>query len=137
MLSLLGGSGERGEFCATSRVLTARSGIAGHLALLSQVPPTNQHYASTWSLPRRPVSSAPHKKLNQKAGRMNLRKLQATGLQSKGAHTSDNSVVRSKSDGSSFSGLFTRVEIGHMVIGSEGQVMRRSRGSGSALSQQL
>ena len=38
----------------------------------------------------------------------------------KGAHTSNGSPVRSSSEGSSFSGLFTRVEMGHIVIGSEG-----------------
>jgi hypothetical protein len=37
-------------------------------------------------------------------------------------------------DGSSFSG-FTRVEIGHIRIGSAGNGRRRSRGSGSSLSQ--
>ena len=36
----------------------------------------------------------------------------------KGAHTSKGSPTRSNNDGSSFSGLFTRVEIGHIVIGS-------------------
>ena len=40
--------------------------------------------------------------------------------QSKGADTSDNSVTRSSSEGSSFSGLFTRVEMGHIIIGSDG-----------------
>jgi hypothetical protein len=30
------------------------------------------------------------------------------------------SAARSNIEGSSFSGLFTRVEIGHMVIGSDG-----------------
>ena len=38
----------------------------------------------------------------------------------------------SKMDGSSFSGLFTFVEIGHIVMGSEGKGTSRSRGSGSA-----
>ena len=38
----------------------------------------------------------------------------------KGAHTSKGSPTRSNNDGSSFSGLFTRVEIGHIVIGSDG-----------------
>ena len=36
-----------------------------------------------------------------------------------GAHTLNGSPVRSKSDGSSFSGLFTRLEMGHIVIGFE------------------
>ena len=39
--------------------------------------------------------------------------------------------MRSRSEGSSFSGLFTRVEMGHIVIGSDGYMMRRSCGSGS------
>jgi len=38
----------------------------------------------------------------------------------RGAHTSNGSPVRSNNDGSSFSGLFTRVEMGHIVMGSEG-----------------
>jgi hypothetical protein len=38
----------------------------------------------------------------------------------RGAHTLNASPVRSSSEGSSFSGLFTLVEIGHIVIGSEG-----------------
>jgi hypothetical protein len=38
----------------------------------------------------------------------------------KGAQTSNASSVRSNSEGSSFSGLFTRVEMGHIVIGSDG-----------------
>ena len=37
-----------------------------------------------------------------------------------GAHTSNGSPVRSNSAGSSFSGLFTRVEMDHIVIGSDG-----------------
>jgi hypothetical protein len=37
---------------------------------------------------------------------------------------------------SSFSGLFTRVEISHMVIGSGGNGTSRSRGSGSTLASQ-
>jgi hypothetical protein len=40
----------------------------------------------------------------------------------KGAHTSNGSPVRLRSVGSSFSGLFTRVEMGHIVIGSDGYV---------------
>jgi hypothetical protein len=52
-----------------------------------------------------------------------------------GAHTLNGSPTRSSSLASSFSGLFTRVEIGHIVIGSDGYVMRRSCGSGSRLSQ--
>ena len=35
----------------------------------------------------------------------------------RGAHTSNGSPVRPSSEGSSFSGLFTRVEMGHIVIG--------------------
>jgi hypothetical protein len=37
------------------------------------------------------------------------------------------------SSGSSFAGEFTRVEIGHMVMGSAGYGTSRSRGSGSTL----
>jgi hypothetical protein len=48
-------------------------------------------------------------------------------FQSKGAHTSDNSAARSSTDGSSFSGLFTRLEMGHIVIGSDGKVIARVR----------
>ena len=36
------------------------------------------------------------------------------------AHMSNTSPVRSSGARSSFSGLFTRVEMGHIVIGSEG-----------------
>jgi hypothetical protein len=39
---------------------------------------------------------------------------------SSGAHTPDNPVMRSNSEGSSLSGELTRVEIGHIVIGSGG-----------------
>jgi hypothetical protein len=39
------------------------------------------------------------------------------------------SAARSRIDASSFSGLFTRVEIGHVVIGSAGNVKSRSCGS--------
>jgi len=38
-------------------------------------------------------------------------------------------------DGSSFSGLLTRVEIGHIRISSAGKGRIRSRASGSSLSQ--
>jgi len=38
-------------------------------------------------------------------------------------------------DASSFSGLFTRVEIGHIRISSAGHGRIRSRGSGTSLSQ--
>jgi hypothetical protein len=41
------------------------------------------------------------------------------------------SSTHSKIEASSFSGLFTLVEIGHMVIGSEGKGTTRSQGSGS------
>ena len=44
----------------------------------------------------------------------------AVPLDLRGAHTSDMSVVRSSSEGSSLSGEFTRVEMGHMVIGLDG-----------------
>ena len=44
---------------------------------------------------------------------------------------SSGSSTRSKIEASSFSGLFTRVEIGHIVMGSDGKGTRRSRGSGS------
>jgi hypothetical protein len=54
---------------------------------------------------------------------------------SRGACQSSRSGARSSTDGSSFCGLFTRVEIGHMVIGSEGQLMGRSCGSVLLLNQ--
>ena len=41
------------------------------------------------------------------------------------------SSTRSRIEGSSFSGLFTLVEIGHIFIGPEGKGTSRSRGSGS------
>ena len=41
----------------------------------------------------------------------------------RGAHTSNGSPVPSSSEGSSFSGLFTRLEMGHIVMGSDGQVI--------------
>jgi hypothetical protein len=41
---------------------------------------------------------------------------------------STGSSTGSRIDGSSFSGLFTRVEIGHIVMGSDGKGTRRSRG---------
>jgi hypothetical protein len=53
----------------------------------------------------------------------------------KGAHMLANPVIRSSSDASSFSGAFMRVEMGHIVIGSDGYVRRRSCGSGSRPSQ--
>ena len=40
-------------------------------------------------------------------------------------------VIGSMIEGSSFSGLFTRVEIGHMRIGSDGNGRIKSCGSGS------
>ena len=40
------------------------------------------------------------------------------------------SAARSKIDGSSFSGLFTRAEIGHIVIRSAGNGRSNSHGSG-------
>src|SRR5262245_4025113 len=43
-----------------------------------------------------------------------------SGRRHRGAQTSTGSSTRSSSEGSSFSGLFTRMEIGHMVIGSDG-----------------
>ena len=39
----------------------------------------------------------------------------------RGAHTSNGSPVRPISEGSSFSGLFTRVEMGHIVIGCDAE----------------
>jgi len=44
-------------------------------------------------------------------------------------------LTGSRIDGSSFSGLLTRVEIGHIRIGSAGNGRIKSRGSGSSLSQ--
>jgi hypothetical protein len=38
----------------------------------------------------------------------------------RGAHTSNGSPVRSNNEGSSFSGAFTRVEMGHIVIDADG-----------------
>ena len=49
-------------------------------------------------------------------------------------YAADN-LIGSTIDGSSFSGLFTRVEIGHIRIGSAGNGTIKSRGSGSSLSQ--
>jgi hypothetical protein len=46
-------------------------------------------------------------------------------------------VMGSMIEGSSFSGLFTRVEIGHIRIGSDGKGRIKSRGSGSSLSQRV
>src|SRR5665648_399002 len=43
-----------------------------------------------------------------------------------GAQTSNGSPVRSNNEGSSFSGLFTRVDMGHIVMGSDGWLMIRS-----------
>ena len=40
-------------------------------------------------------------------------------------------------EGSSFSGLLTRVEIGHIRVGSAGNGLIRSLGSGSSLSQRV
>jgi len=49
-------------------------------------------------------------------------------------HAADNSIG-STIDGSSFSGLLTRVEIGHIRIGLLGYGRSKSRGSGSPLIQ--
>jgi hypothetical protein len=43
-----------------------------------------------------------------------------SALHSREAQISKGSPVRSRGMGSLFSGLFTRVEMGHIVIGSEG-----------------
>jgi hypothetical protein len=43
-------------------------------------------------------------------------------------HAADN-LMGSMTEGSSFSGLLTRVEIGHMLIGSDGNGRIKSRGS--------
>ena len=43
------------------------------------------------------------------------------------------SSTRSKIEASSFSGLFTLVEIGHIVIGPAGYGTNKSRGSGSSV----
>src|SRR6516225_7567794 len=48
-------------------------------------------------------------------------------------YATDNSIG-SMIDGSSFSGLLTRVEIGHIRVGSAGNGCMRSSGSGSSLS---
>src|SRR5215467_8333583 len=47
------------------------------------------------------------------------------------------SWIGSTIEGSSFSGLLTRVEIGHIRIKSAGYGRMRSRGSGSSLSQRV
>lgn len=47
------------------------------------------------------------------------------------------SSIGSTIDGSSFSGLLTRVDIGHIRIRSAGNGRIRSRGSGSSLSQRV
>ena len=44
----------------------------------------------------------------------------SSGIVVSGLYQSLWSIVRSSSEGSSFSGAFTRMEIGHMVIGSDG-----------------
>jgi hypothetical protein len=46
--------------------------------------------------------------------------------------TVPSSTTASNIDASSFSGLFTRVDIAHILIGSEGKDRSRSRGSGSS-----
>jgi hypothetical protein len=46
-------------------------------------------------------------------------------------------AIGSTIEGSSFSGLLTRVEIGHIRIGSAGNGLIRSPGSGSSLSQRV
>jgi hypothetical protein len=46
-------------------------------------------------------------------------------------------LIGSTIEGSSFSGLLTRVEIGHIRIGSAGNGLIRSPGSGSSLSQRM
>jgi hypothetical protein len=53
---------------------------------------------------------------------------------SRALYAADNSIG-SRIEGSSFSGLLTRVEIGHIRIGSAGNGPIRSRGSYSSLSQ--
>ena len=58
--------------------------------------------------------------------------ISAEGLQCVAANS-----IGSTIDESSFSGLLTRVEIGHIRIGSAGNGRIRSRGSGSSLSQRL
>ena len=45
--------------------------------------------------------------------------------------------IGSTIEGSSFSGLLTRVQIGHIRIGSAGNGSTKSRGSGSSLSQRV
>ena len=56
---------------------------------------------------------------------------------SKGScYAADNSIG-STIEGSSFSGLLTRVEIGHIRIGSAGNGRSRSPGSDSSLSQRM
>ena len=51
-------------------------------------------------------------------------------------HAADSSIG-STIDGSSFSGLLTRMEIGHVRIGSAGNGLIRSPGSGSSLSHRV
>ena len=51
-------------------------------------------------------------------------------------HAADSSIGLTI-DGSSFSGLLTRMEIGHIRIGSAGNGRIRSRGFGSSLSQRV
>ena len=50
-------------------------------------------------------------------------------------HHATRVVTGSRIDGSSFSRLLTRAEIGHMRIGSDGYGRIKSLGSGSSLSQ--
>src|SRR5580700_10969506 len=53
-------------------------------------------------------------------------------------HAADGTnVIGSMIEGSSFSGLFTRVDVGHIRIGSDGNGRIKSRGLGSSLSQRV
>jgi hypothetical protein len=60
-------------------------------------------------------------------------RFQERSLQEKSHHRSflSGTSTGSKMDESSFSGLFTFVESGHIVMGSEGKGTSKSRGSGS------
>jgi hypothetical protein len=61
-----------------------------------------------------------HRKRLMVKGLHSLSASYAVPLDLRGAHTSNMSVARSNSDGSSFSGAFTRLEIGHIVMSSDG-----------------
>src|SRR5262249_29554423 len=83
----------------------------------------NHRFAS----PKRPHTAAPPHRGHLLAG-SGIHRVQCYAAS---VATSMGSII----DGPSFSGLLTRVEIGHIRIGAAGNGSIRSRGSGSSLSQ--